>query len=305
MNQRVTRLGNRIGVGMYRLLDGRWASGLRYVPVLLVTTPGRRTGLPRSTCVRYLETADGLLVWGTGSGSLRDPDWFQNLRAAGRADVQVLADRFEASFRELAGAERDAVWRETVLAEAPEVVTFARRAGRTIPVAVLTATRQGGAEGEPDHSVWIRATPDQVWDVYTDPRRIPEWQTGSPVIEDVRGGAEPGSSYVSRRGRLAARTVVLAVDPPRRYVSRTDASLGLRFTVESTLDAVGGGTRLGLGVETEWPRGLRLLGRVVELAILSRREAEKELTRLKALVESGGREPPIRPAGPAGPTSAG
>ena len=30
----------------------------------------------------------GQVVWGTGSGSKRDPDWFQNLRAAEVADVQ-------------------------------------------------------------------------------------------------------------------------------------------------------------------------------------------------------------------------
>ena len=116
------------------------SSGSKDVHVLLITTPGRRTGVPRPTCVRYLETAEGLLVWGTGSGSRRDPDWFQNLRAARRADVQVRAERFEVEARELEGAERDEVWQHTVLAEAPEVEKFARKAGRTIPVAVLVPT---------------------------------------------------------------------------------------------------------------------------------------------------------------------
>lgn len=50
--------------------------------VLLITVPGRRTGVPRSTCVRFLTTPEGPVVWGTGSGSPRDPDWFRNLRAA-------------------------------------------------------------------------------------------------------------------------------------------------------------------------------------------------------------------------------
>ena len=137
MTRRLTRIGNRIGVALYRGLDGRLSSGSRDVHVLLITTPGRRTGRPRSTCVRYLDTAEGWLVWGSGSGSPRDPDWFQNLRTAGRADVQVRADRFEVEARELEGARRDDVWRQTVLVEAPEVAKFARRAGRTIPVAVL------------------------------------------------------------------------------------------------------------------------------------------------------------------------
>ena len=80
--RRWTRVGNRVGVSMYRRLNGRLSSGSKNVHVLMITTPGRRTGIPRSTCVRYLETPAGLVVWGTGSGSRRDPDWMQNLRQA-------------------------------------------------------------------------------------------------------------------------------------------------------------------------------------------------------------------------------
>jgi F420H(2)-dependent quinone reductase len=89
MKHRLTRIGNRIGVWMYRTLNGRLSSGSNRGHVLLITTPGRRTGIPRSTCVRYLDSAGGYVVWGTGSGSRRDPDWFRNLRAATEADVQI------------------------------------------------------------------------------------------------------------------------------------------------------------------------------------------------------------------------
>ena len=122
---------------MYRALDGRLASGSKRVHVLVITTPGRRTGVPRSTCVRYLDSPTGLVVWGTGSGSPQDPDWFRNLRATQVADVQIRAARLQAQPRELVGEERDRVWRDVVLAEAPEVAKYAKRAGRTIPVAVL------------------------------------------------------------------------------------------------------------------------------------------------------------------------
>jgi deazaflavin-dependent oxidoreductase (nitroreductase family) len=137
LRRRWLRLGNRIGVGMYRALDGRFASGSKDVHVLMITTPGRRTGTPRSTCVRYLETPDGLVVWGTGSGSRRDPDWFQNLRAAEEAVVQVRARRFRVRPRELLGAERDTMWSDVILSQAPGVARYERKAGRVIPVAVL------------------------------------------------------------------------------------------------------------------------------------------------------------------------
>jgi deazaflavin-dependent oxidoreductase (nitroreductase family) len=129
--------GGQIGVWMYKRLDGRMSSGSKKVHVLMITTPGRRTGKPRSTCVRYLEQPEGYVVWGTGSGSKTDPDWFRNLRKAPVADVQIMADHLKARPRELVGAEREATWHDVVLAEAPEVEKYARRAGRTIPVAVL------------------------------------------------------------------------------------------------------------------------------------------------------------------------
>lgn len=141
------RTGNRIGVWMYRTLDGRLSSGRKDVHVLMVTTPGRRSGIPRSACVRYLETDDGFVVWGTGAGAAKDPDWFRNLRHAEYADVQVRATHLRVRPRELVGAERDTAWKDLVLAEVPEVQKYARRAGRTIPVAVLVPADGGISDG--------------------------------------------------------------------------------------------------------------------------------------------------------------
>jgi deazaflavin-dependent oxidoreductase (nitroreductase family) len=137
LQRRLTRVGNRIGVWMYRTLDGRLSSGSKDVHVLMITTPGRRTGIPRSTCVRYLEVAGGFVVWGTGSGSARDPDWFRNLRNAEVADVQMRARHLRVRPSELVGVEREAMWNDLVLAQAPDVAKYARKAGRPIPVAVL------------------------------------------------------------------------------------------------------------------------------------------------------------------------
>ena len=135
--RRMARAGNHIGVWMYRTLNGRLSSGSKNVHVLMITTPGRRTRIPRSTCVRYLETSASFVVWGTGSGSRRDPDWFQNLRQTPTAQVQVRERQFAARPHELHGEERDAVWRDIILKQAPEVSKYEQKAGRTIPVAVL------------------------------------------------------------------------------------------------------------------------------------------------------------------------
>ena len=133
----LVRISNQIAVWMYRAFDGRLASYNKGATVLMITTPGRRTGVLHSTCVRHLDTADGFLVWGTASGAPRDPDWFRNLRKAKIADIQIRAKTLQVRPRELLGEERDAVWKDVVLAQAPEVEKYAQRAGRTIPVALL------------------------------------------------------------------------------------------------------------------------------------------------------------------------
>lgn len=135
--RRLLRVGNQIGVWMYRVSDGRLGSGSKDVKVLIITTRGRNSGVLHSTCVRYLDTADGFLVWGTASGARRDPDWFRNLRKATTADVQIGAKTLQVRPRELLGEERDVAWQDVVLAQAPEVEKYAKRAGRIIPVAQL------------------------------------------------------------------------------------------------------------------------------------------------------------------------
>jgi deazaflavin-dependent oxidoreductase (nitroreductase family) len=137
LQRRLVRIGNQIGVWMYRVLDGRLSSFSKDAKVLMITTPGRRTGVLHSTCVRSLETPEGLLVWGTASGAPRDPDWFRNLRKAKLADVQVRSRTMQVRPHELIGVQRYKAWNDIILARAPEVAKYAKRAGRMIPVAVL------------------------------------------------------------------------------------------------------------------------------------------------------------------------
>lgn len=140
--------------------------------------------------------------------------------------------------------------------------------------------------GRAEFSLWLGATPEQVWQIWADPSRIPEWQTGKPVIDDVRGApGEVGSSYVVRRGKLAARTTVMSADPPRQLTTSTEAYLGMQMRVTSQLVESAGGTDLRFQVTTQWPPGRRLLGRLIELAVLNGREQRKELGFLQDLVE--------------------
>jgi uncharacterized protein YndB with AHSA1/START domain len=136
------------------------------------------------------------------------------------------------------------------------------------------------------YDIWIEASPDDVWAVYTDLDRIPEWQTGAPRVAEASGsGGVVGTTYLVRRGPMTSRSTITAADAPAHHASHTQAVLGLTFDLVADLTAADGGTRLALEARTEWPRGLRLVGRAVESALLSEREAVKELTNLKTLVE--------------------
>jgi deazaflavin-dependent oxidoreductase (nitroreductase family) len=134
-------MGNHIGVYLHRAAGGR-LDAMGDQTVLMITSPGRRTGEPRSTMVRYLEHDGGYLVWGTGGGAPRDPDWFRNLRHTPRARIEIGRDEQEVAREELTGDERDRVWREVVLTRCPGVARYERKAGRVIPVAMLRPVRR-------------------------------------------------------------------------------------------------------------------------------------------------------------------
>ena len=133
---RLMHHGNAIGVWIHHAFKGR-LDAFGDQTVLMVTSPGRRSGRPRSTMVRYLDHDGGYLVWGTGSGSPTDPDWFRNLRRAREATVEIGTRAETVTATELRGEERDRVWRDVVLAKVPGVAKYEAKAGRIIPVALL------------------------------------------------------------------------------------------------------------------------------------------------------------------------
>ena len=63
-------------------------------------------------------------------------------QAAGAAEVQLGSERRRVRARELRDGERDRVWQDVVLTRVPGVQRYARKAGRTIPVALLTMAEE-------------------------------------------------------------------------------------------------------------------------------------------------------------------
>jgi deazaflavin-dependent oxidoreductase (nitroreductase family) len=90
---------------------------------------------------RSARYGDGYLVAGTGSGSRREPQWFRNLRAANQAQIQIGTTQIDVDVQVVDRVERDRLWRDIILVQAPWRRRSEQQAGRTIPIAVLTPSR--------------------------------------------------------------------------------------------------------------------------------------------------------------------
>jgi deazaflavin-dependent oxidoreductase (nitroreductase family) len=134
----VTRWSNRLGVWLYRVSRGRLGGPGRGTTIALLTVPGRTTGRPRTVALGVHVHGGRYLVAATGGGAPREPDWFRNLRVALRADLQIKDVHLPVNVRVVEGVERDRLWREVLLPEAPWRAAYERASGRVIPVAVLT-----------------------------------------------------------------------------------------------------------------------------------------------------------------------
>jgi deazaflavin-dependent oxidoreductase (nitroreductase family) len=134
----LTRWGNAIGVWLYRRSHGRITGPGNGTTIGLLTVPGRNTGIPRTVALGFFPNGTSYLVAGSGSGSKQDPQWFRNLKAAAQAQIQIGATRMDADVRVAENTERDTLWHDVILAQAPGRRRYERKAARVIPVAVLT-----------------------------------------------------------------------------------------------------------------------------------------------------------------------
>ena len=134
----VFRVNNRVHPAVYRASKGRLGGkAVNGSPVALLTVAGRKTGTPRTVPVAAFPLGDGWVVVGAAAGDAAEPQWFRNLRATDHAGMQVGDVRHEVSVRLLEGIERDAAF-AGIVAAAPGFGKYEAKAGRPMPVALLT-----------------------------------------------------------------------------------------------------------------------------------------------------------------------
>lgn len=110
-------------------LDGRYKG----VPILLLTTTGAKSGVLRTSPIRWFGHEGKMFVSGNFAGSTRTPSWVFNIRADDRVQVEVENLKYTAKAIELEEVERARVY-AVLVNEDPVFAEYEQAADRTIPV---------------------------------------------------------------------------------------------------------------------------------------------------------------------------
>jgi deazaflavin-dependent oxidoreductase (nitroreductase family) len=121
---------------VYRWSGGRIGGSMRGIPILLLTTTGRKSGQPRTKALMYISQADNFVVAASFLGSEQHPAWWLNLISDPDATVQIDGTSYDVKAREAEGEEREELWSAFVdmMAEYDE---YRAQTSRRIPVVVL------------------------------------------------------------------------------------------------------------------------------------------------------------------------
>jgi deazaflavin-dependent oxidoreductase (nitroreductase family) len=124
-------------LAVHRVTRGRVLGSLAGMPVLLLTTTGRRSGKARTTPLTFFRDGPDLVVIGSNGGADRPPDWSLNLEQTPRAVVQIGTDKLVVTGRPASGQRRERLW-DVITATYAGYARYQERTTRRIPVVLLT-----------------------------------------------------------------------------------------------------------------------------------------------------------------------
>ncbi len=135
---------SRINTWAFRATDGRlgakWRLGSKPVatppPVGILTTIGRKSGVPRDSPLLYLREDARIVVVASQGGRSTHPMWYLNLVANPQVTFQVRGETLQLTAREATDAERDEYWPK-LDAMYPDFVDYRSYTDRKIPIIFL------------------------------------------------------------------------------------------------------------------------------------------------------------------------
>lgn len=136
----IARVFLRIQVWRYQRSDGRRAGSLAGIPLRLLITTGRKSGVERTLPLGYVHDGEHLVICGSHNGSDHPPAWALNLQANPSATVQLKADKFPVTAVEVVGDDYEPAWARFVQAY-PRYAGYRKKTQRHIPL--FSLVRQG------------------------------------------------------------------------------------------------------------------------------------------------------------------
>lgn len=127
---------NALIIEEFRANEGRVGGPFTGAPVLLLHTIGARTRARRVNPMMYLDEDGHLYVFASKAGADTHPDWFHNLRANARVEVELGTERFAATAVPVTGEERDRIY-ALQAARYPGFAEYQAKTTRVIPVVEL------------------------------------------------------------------------------------------------------------------------------------------------------------------------
>lgn len=129
--------GTERQVSQFRASKGTKGNKLMGKPVFLLDVVGRTSGESRPVMLMLIRRDDDVLVCGSNGGNPNAPNWYKNLMAAGGGHVEIGADRWAVSARQLEeGPDRDECWK-LLTAGYPDFASYQELTDRKLPVVVL------------------------------------------------------------------------------------------------------------------------------------------------------------------------
>jgi deazaflavin-dependent oxidoreductase (nitroreductase family) len=121
----------------YRETGGEVGYVWNGVPTLLLTTTGRHTGEPRTSALIFGRHTEDYLVVASMGGAPKHPQWYLNLTAHPRAEIQVEARRLPVVARTASDEEKAALW-PIMTGIWPNYDAYQSRTERAIPIVILS-----------------------------------------------------------------------------------------------------------------------------------------------------------------------
>ena len=120
-------------VDEFRANDGKVGGPFEGNELLLLTTTGAKSGQPRLSPLSYKRIDGKLLIIAGNGGADTNPSWVYNLRANSSAQVELAAESFNVTARELPPAERDDIIPK-ITADISAFAEFQANTKRVIPI---------------------------------------------------------------------------------------------------------------------------------------------------------------------------